>query len=489
MKTKPFRLIQLLSVFSNDEIKGLNRFVQATYFNTDKYVIKLLDVLTKDVIGKRTFDESVQWRAYRKVFDKTPQSQENLNEKEKKLLGAKMSALTQLAKDFLTIEALKEHKTYRSDLLLSELLKKRQFDLFQSVIKKERKKLETEQERGVAYHQHEYMIEQKTLDYLLLNRNLLAKNDNLMELNQSLDTRYLLDKLNLHLGTISIVRSFLGEKNLDFSSMKAIDNLLNLPQYEKHPLVKIYQTAIGMMQTQSHKDYISLLKLLDSDAQYIPKDNVLDFYIMATNFCAAGIRSGALEYHQYLFDLYKVMEDKDLLREGNIIPINKLKNVIAVACHVEEFEWGEYIIEKYRSYIPRDIRESVCYFNLGAILFCQRDYKKAINNLIRVERVNLNYDLNCRILILKSHYETDEDYDDRTLQIFRSAEKFINDNKQLSSSRKKAYKNFFRILINLYRIKHQVGKMTLENVKQKMNKFEVIDQKRWLLEKIQEIEK
>jgi len=183
------------------------------------------------------------------------------------------------------------------------------------------------------------------------------------------------------------------------------------------------------------------------------------------------------------------MEDKDLLKESGSIPVNKLKNLIAVACHAEEFEWGEYIIEKYRSYITKEFRDSVCYYNIGAIAFYQKDYKTAIQNFIRVERINLNYDLNCRMLILRSHYETDEEYDERTVQIFRSTEKFVNDNKQLSPVRKKANKNFINTLINLYRVKHRSGKMTIAGIRQKIEKFDLLSYKRWLLEKIQEIEK
>lgn len=488
MKTKPSRLIQLLSSLSNDEMKRLNRFVQAAYFNTDKYVTKLLEVLNKDVIGKRTFDESVQWRVYDKVFDKSPKSQAELDVKEKKLLGAKMSALTQLTKDFLTTEALKEHKTYRNDLLLSELLSRRQFDLFQSVVKKERKVLEAQQERGIEYHQHEYMIERKTLDYLLLNRNLLIKDDNLNKMNQSLDTRYLLNKLELHLAAIGFISS-LGKRKYDFSSIDAVENLLSLTQYQNHSLIKIYQAAILMMQTSEHKNYGVLLKLLESEVHNIPKDDILNFYIMATNFCAAQIRSGELTYHKHVFELYKVMEDKDLLKEGNSIPINKLKNLIVVACHNGDFEWGKNIVRKYRSYIAKAYRESACYFNLGVIAFYQKDYKTAIQNFIRVGRINVSYDTSCRVMILKSYYETDREYDERTAQIFRSAEKFINDNKQLSAAHKKAYKNFINTLINLYRVKHRTGKMTTQSIRQKIEKFELINAKPWLLEKINELEK
>jgi len=61
-----------------------HRFVQSPYFNTDKYVTKLLDVFDKDIIGKRTLDEVASCKVYNKVFDKPSKSQKQLDEKEKK---------------------------------------------------------------------------------------------------------------------------------------------------------------------------------------------------------------------------------------------------------------------------------------------------------------------------------------------------------------------------------------------------------------------
>lgn len=91
-------------------------------------------------------------------------------------------------------------------------------------------------------------------------------------------------------------------------------------------------------------------------------------------------------------------------------------------------------------------------------------------------------------MLLKSHYETDKEYDERTMQIFRSAGKYIVENKSLSSAHRKAYKNFIQALINLYRVRHQATKITLERVKEKLEKFEVFTDKQWLMEKIGELE-
>jgi len=90
-------------------------------------------------------------------------------------------------------------------------------------------------------------------------------------------------------------------------------------------------------------------------------------------------------------------------------------------------------------------------------------------------------------MMLKSHYELDKEYDERTLQIYRSAERFFNENKSLNRARKTAYKNFTRTLINVYRIKHQATKMTLGKVKTKLEQQELNSDKSWLLEKIGEL--
>jgi len=97
-------------------------------------------------------------------------------------------------------------------------------------------------------------------------------------------------------------------------------------------------------------------------------------------------------------------------------------------------------------------------------------------------------DLGTRIMLLKSHYELDKEYDERTMQIFRSAERFVKGNKALEIKRKKGFKNFIRVLVNIYRIRHRVGKMTTAKVRTTLDKFEFNSDKKWLLEKIEVLE-
>jgi len=121
----------------------------------------------------------------------------------------------------------------------------------------------------------------------------------------------------------------------------------------------------------------------------------------------------------------------NLLIEVDVIPVDKLKTVVAAGCRMGAFDWTVQMIEKYQPFVEKTVGESVYHFNLGVVAFYQQDC---------VESVNLNYDINCRVIMMKTHYEADKEYDERTLQIFRSAEKYFSENKQLKKQNWKSSK-------------------------------------------------
>jgi len=312
----------------------------------------------------------------------------------------------------------------------------------------------------------------------------MNKQDNLQEIIYNMDVVYILDKLSLNITLLSL--QVANSKKYDDSSFEAVVALTNLPQYNSHPLVRIYLAAINLTKTQSKSAYQQFLFLLDEHSSSVSKEDLNGFYVAATNFCARQIQGGQFGY-QKLFELYKTMDKKNLLVEANNIPVDKLRTFVTAGCRIGEFDWTLQMIEKYQHFIEKRMRESVYNFNLGGVAFYQKDYEKALHHFIRVESINFNYDVNCRVIMMKTHYECDQEYDERTIQIFRSAEKYFNENKQLTPKNKKAYKNFIRTLINVYRIRFGATKMKLEDLQEKLEKQEVNSDKKWLLHKIGEL--
>lgn len=486
VNAKKYTLIDLLNSFTVSELKQFSSFVNARYFNTDKYAIRLLRVLREEIVGKESFQYSLWKKIFRKTFSKEKLNDNELTEKQGKLLRAKMSVLVKLVKEFFKIEALKNNEIYQQALLTQKLLEKKHFSLFNHLLKISSNQLHAKKLNELDSYEYALQLEKDKLNELYQSGK-ITNEDNLQKVNFYLDLQYLLDKLELYSTMLSLQKA-INHKSYDYSSIYAIQSILEIPQYEKNPLILLHQANINLIKNYSEENFLHLIKLLKHLDTNIPKKYLIDFYTVASNFCSIQIRKGKLEYFQNIFSIYKEMDEKNLIVLNKIININTLKNIIVVSCHIKDFHWAIMIINKYILYVSHLIRESVYQYYLGIIEFYKSNYKKAISHFIRVDKVNLIFDIEARLQMLKAHYEMDQEYDERTIQIFRSAERFIQTQQPLARSSKSGYKNFIQILINLYRVKHKIGKRALESVTNKLNKMTSINDKKWLLEKIASLE-
>ncbi len=482
-----FLVVDLLNSFSKSELADLGSFVACDYHNTDMQIVYLLEGLRNEVIHQKAFDDAAQCVVYRATFPKKTAPKKSLNAQQKASLLAKMTLLLRLVETFLMNEELKENGACKTELLYPQLLRRKQFALFNRNMTKDDKALKAKTNKSVADYARQFKMQSSMLHYFR-KKELLTKEDNLPELVETLDIYYLVNKLELYVSCISLT-DISAHKSYDYTTMEAASALLNLPQYANHPLIQTYQVAADLLKDNTIELYQKLIELLNTHASFISGYDLDNFYKIAISFCTSKIKKGDSTYYLQIFDLFQIMDDKDLLKEENFMPANKLKNIITVSCKVGEFDWAKETIKKYRLNLEKEHADSVYHFNMGAVAFYQNDFKTALSHFIRVDKVNLAYDINCRIMLLKSHYELDEEYDERTIRTFLLSERFIQSHKGLIPRDKKAYKNFVRILINIYNTRHGNGKMTAEKIKAKLEKLEFVSDKKWLEEKIEGLDK
>jgi len=455
--------IELLNSFTETELDQFSHFINCYYFNTDKSVVKLFENLQKRILNKNSFNETEQKIIFEQVFGMSTK-EFTFNKKEKKHLNAKMSLLKNLAEQFLSIEGLMESPAKYNGLLLNKLLNKGQNRLLERHFNELTKKTKNTTQENIELYDLRQTIEFCKRDHSFQTGLIYSRTtDNLDVLNFNFDTYYLVKKLDIFIAILSLETISTTKHNR--SSFENIKSLLSLPQYKKHPLINLYQSVVNLLIYKTQNSYENLLNTLHTSFSLTSKEDLIAFYNVATNYCVQQIRLGEFDYAD-LFDLYLEMDDKNLLIENNTISILKIMNIITVACRIKSFENAELLIEKYRPFIRKHLRNSVCNYNYGAIAFYKKEYNQALKYFIRVGDINLEYDVNCRVVILKCHYEMDKHYDERTMQIFRSANKFFNDNK----------------------IKHHETKMQLSRAKEKLDAQEVNSDKNWLQTKMDELE-
>jgi len=471
----------LLTTFNPKELKQFKKFINSEFFNTDKKVSELYDLLLKYALKQKTPDKKDQVVIYNKLYPDNKCKEKCLVEPYKGFLVAKISLLTQMAKKFLAVQELLDDSLYFDIILYEKLLEKQQNSLFESAMKKTAKTLEKRVEKGINHYFHEYQTERLKLQYTHLQRTSINKY-NLKQLNKSLDLFYLLNKLDFYETALS----------LDKDDLQLYENILieflKLPQYTENPLVHANLIAIDLSKKFDSKKYFELIQLLDEHEDSFTKEDLSGFYNIGVNFCVKKINLGELEFHNTHFDVWKKIESKNLLIENNgFVPLRKLKTLVLAACNVKEFNWAKLIVEKYSNSIEADIRRSVLNFNLAIIHFAEKDYNTAHTLLMDVGTTPA-YEVHFRILQMKSFYETDGDFEDSTEQLFKSQLRFFQNKKEMSSNAQTANSNFTKTLISLYRVKHNLGVNTAQRIRARLDGFELVSDRNWLNEKLRELE-
>jgi len=487
-KKTPYLVIELLESFSKKELDRLGQFCISPYFNTDRFVIKLLDVLVKKVLHKSILGNEVHTRIYNTTFTDAPKVKNTLNQKQKALLNAKMSALTKLAERFLTIEALENSKTNRCELLLGELVKKKQFRLHKKHLKKEQTVLKNEDYKDFEYFSFSHLLEEEKFSYYYHSGKWI-KEDNLNEVMRSLDLRYLAKKLTYTITGLSYNRNR-ADKKYDQSILGLLESgIFNHVSFDTFPFFILQIANIKLMIDKTLHSYKNLLLLLDEHENYIPTDYLKSFYTVAVSYSLNEIKKGKSKYFYHYIELTKKLEQKNLLFTSKAFSIQKLKNIVTIGCRVGEFDWVLSMIEKCTQHIEKSSRTDVINYNKGYVAFQKKEYDSCIDYLLEVNNFNIRYDINRRILLIKSYFELEKHYSDPTAQVFRSIETFIKRNKLINTKDKTYATNFIKLTFNLYRYKHKIGKMKLEKIKEKFENAKLISEKAWLQEKIEELEK
>jgi len=465
-----YTCIKLLLTLDKKELKKLQKFIKSPYFNSDQTLVKLLVYLMKTVLNNQVFSNEVQHYVYEKIFLEKVK-QRILAKQQKEKLVRKLNTLGRLIEQFLVVESLKIKSVHNNNLLFEELIAKKQFGLLKRHLSNRQKKLQKQKIKDADYYHSQFKLNSYELENYYIQGVLEKKEEiDFEQVNLNLDLYYVIEKLNLNRSMLSLKKSLV--KKFDPASIISISDLLKFPQYNNYIHVKVKKAEINLLKHPNEKTYYYLLGLIEQHAPLFDQKDLLHFYLNIVNFCVDKIKEDKFEFEE-LLKLYKKMDELNLNIENGAINIVYLKNLISAACKVGDFIWATQTLSKYIKYVDHTIQNNVYNLNYCAILYYKKLYEEALHYAIRVEPFDIVYDKTCRIMMMKCHYELDQEYDER---------------KQLTTIDRSAYRNFFQIFINLYRIKHCVAKMTLTQLKEKLEQQKVNSDKAWLLSKIKVLE-
>ncbi|MEZ4888532.1 MAG: hypothetical protein R3E32_27660 [Chitinophagales bacterium] len=458
-----------MSSISQKEWRNLKEYVASPFFNKNKHIIELLDIIYKCLFYQKQQFPNKEY-LWKKLFPSKKYNDQRL--------FILMSKLDKLCTDYITYQYIQEVNVTRQIFTLRASLHRKTLKHFKRTFDATQTELKDQSLRNADYYYHDYLLKVEEDFYNQPN----SQQRNLLGVIQSLDYYYLVAKLRY-------LCSFLNRKDLlqveEQAEIQAFIDYLNQFDLRKLAVLRMYKlTLMTLVHPEKEENYHTLKSLLNYHKDLLAKDETKDIYQYLQNYLVKKLNTGKEEYLRDLFLLYQDMLENVLLKEGGGLNLQHFKNIVTTALRLQEFEWTRKFIEENHKKLPeQDQADAYCY-NMGNLNFYQQKFQDAMTNLLKVNSRNLSYNLGAKSILLKSYYELHEE--DALFSLIHSFSTYIRRNKVLSDSNKRNYKNMLKFIKKLSSLKRGETKKA-EQLLKTLNEKSHVMEKQWLMRKIQAI--
>ena len=463
------QLIEVFRVLTTKERKLLTKYVRSPLFNTRADVIKLCDYLCDQHPFDR-LDMLKKSYVFGKVFPDQPYDE--------KQIRYTMSFLFKGIKSFLTYQEFLQEPV-NEELYLARFFKNRGLERsFNLEVKQLSKQLNQQPYRTSDYHYKKYQLHYEKFDFSINQKR--ETTESIGILSDEITTFFIATKLKLGCSTIILK----GVSQMEYQQ-QLIDEVLTHVEandYSEVPAIEIYYNAYKTFTDASPEPYYRKLReSMNKFHYFFPKEELINIYLIATNFCIKQFNRGKSEFFSELFDLYKKGLQLDIYYiENGIIPRFMYKNIVTAGLIEKDFEWVETFIYAYKEKLEEKYRESTFVYNLANMYYYKLEYDKAMELLREMVFDDVLNDLAARCILLKIYYELEEF--DPLESLLESLRVYLQRSKDLAY-RKQHYNNiliFTRQLLQL----PAMDKKERSQFRQRIQAAEIFAEKDWFLKQV-----
>ncbi|MGK0363383.1 MAG: hypothetical protein ACI85O_000428 [Saprospiraceae bacterium] len=468
------KLISLVNSFSTKEINLFGKLIHSSFFNENEEI----KLLFKEVSEFYKRNEKNIPLLKKVVWKNIYGSEVYVDVKMRRLT----SEMTRLAEKFLIQQEIEQQGEFKKIILLNALKRRRLEKHFYDIISKG--KVEAEG-KSTDYHFEQLqteLLQHELLDKLSPHENAL---DNLERADYHLDSYYLVKKLKFYCSLLSYKSIRAIDKNI-YITENWLSKIKENPAFNE-PAVKIYYKISLLLRNENVEIVFEELRnLLISYEECFPMSELQELYISLQNFCAGEINNGNVIYYKKLFNIYKTMIERNILAGEESLKPGVYKNILTLSLMLKDFIWAENFVENYTEKLPKEHQENARNYNLAKVYFHQEEYKKVIEQLREVEYKNLVYALGGKLMLLMTYFELKETRPlDSLIDSFRI---YLRRNKLISKNVRQQYMNSLRFTKKLANVA-PYDKKGLQKVKEQIESCKALAAKKWLLEKVVEMEK
>ncbi len=393
---KNSQLIEVFRVLKPKERKLLGKYVRSPLFNTRPDVIKLYEYLN-DLYPFSKEERLSKSLAYRWVFPKT--------DYDEKKIRYTMSFLFKAMKGFLAYQEFLQ-EPLSEQLYLTRFLKKRGLERsFTMEVKNMNNLLDAHPFRTSDYHYKKYQLHYEMFDFSINQKREMT--ESVQILSDEMTVFFIANKLKLSCSTVLLQNVSQSEYQQDLINEVLLH--VEASDYSDIPAIEVYYYAYKTLTSSSPESYYkSLRKAMNKYHAFFPKEELINMYKIASNFCIKQYSNGKREYFTELYSLYKKGLELDVYIENGVILRFIYKNIVTAGLMERDFDWVETFIYDYKDKLEEKYRETTFVYNLANMHYYKLEYRKAMELLRQVVFDDVLTDLAARCMLLKIYYELKE---------------------------------------------------------------------------------
>lgn len=465
----------VLENLSNRERGKLARYLESPYFNKNQPLLRLFRILNRDINSARSkpLSKTAVWK---KMQCEQPYDDVRFRKY--------LSDLLKNVENFLALQIFEENNYQKNNFLLEAILDHKMEKLYTTIKKTTHSLTKKSPLKNPDYYLFRYKSQKLLHDLETDNEQKKKISTNFSELSRTLDIFYFSEKLKLHYDA-EVWKRIDGNLDADVDFIEEITRFIRQQGELEAPALAVY-FSMHLLNKYPDQDkyYFAFKKQLDDKIQFFPSHEAIPIYTAGINHCIRKINTGDSSFLEELFSLYRGYV-KSLVEDSGQLSQWTFNNAITVGLRLGQFAWVKQCISEYGPYITEKHRENAVTYNTASYHFYQEEYDEVIAMLRNIEYEDIYYNLNSKTILLMTYYETDEF--DPLYFLLESFRAYLNRNKTIPESKKINYKNFIKLTRRLANLPPGNPK-ALEKLKKEINETKQVSSRKWLLDKVAELE-
>jgi len=481
---KNSNLIQILKTFDPKEIKEFNEYVRSPFFNKNESVILLYSYLRKcyPEFSENRVKKPV---VYGKIFPGIEYSDS--------FMRKTMFNLQKLAEEYL-INLYDRRDPVRSKVsLLFELEKRNQLKLLKKKIPEAEISAVKMQHTGQNFYRKMQDIEFIKETVLIRELTIHNKKKFRLEIQKRpvyTISSFLTDILSNYYFILNQKYTLNYDPKLEF--LAEITGFIEQnTQYLEDSAISLRYYSVLLLKNMEDKYYLKLKNIFLSNLNLLQAAEKYNISRVLLNYnYLANARDGGKAHADEILDIHKIIVENKLysLHSGMYIPSKEFLNIVMMALMNEKHLWLEEFLRKYGGELNPEVREDLLNFAAAKVFFNKKEYEKALSLIARTKKLkDTDTLLSLRNLQLMVYFELGmTESSEFAIDSYRH---FLKKDTSMLESRRSLYRNFIKIYSKLLLMKINNNTLDTIKIREEIDQFEYIDEREWLIDKLDEMDK